>query len=144
MGWVLLGVETLEDQLQRNILLSPTKILMQDFLMKTENQVISLSLSLCLCLSVSLSLSIFFVIVQKTWLNILLNVSVSYFYSQNYKIHFSVPMDLESDEESKPENGENGSEEKEERSHVMEELWIEGVKLPPEPPGNCSRDLQVT
>ena len=53
-------------------------------------------------------------------------------------------MDLESDEESKPENGENSSEEKEERSHIMEELWIEGVKLPPEPPGNCSRDLQVT
>lgn len=59
----------------------------------------------------------------------------------------SVPMELESDEEEKEkekeENGENGAEEKEERSHIMEELWDEGVKLPPEPTGQCSRELQV-
>jgi len=51
----------------------------------------------------------------------------------------SVPMDLESDEDDKTENG---AEEKEERSHIMEELWEEGVKLPPEPAGHCSRELQ--
>ena len=52
-------------------------------------------------------------------------------------------MELESDEEDKPENGENGADEKEEKSHIMEELWVEGVKLPPEPQGNCSKELQV-
>jgi len=26
----------------------------------------------------------------------------------------------------------------------MEELWQEGVKLPPEPQGHCSKELQVT
>jgi len=54
-----------------------------------------------------------------------------------------VPMDLESDEEERGEDGENGLEKEEmERSHIMEELWSEGVKLPPEPAGNCSRELQ--
>ena len=33
---------------------------------------------------------------------------------------------------------ENGKSELE-RSHLMEELWEEGVKLPPEPTGQCSR-----
>jgi len=53
-----------------------------------------------------------------------------------------VPMELESDDEDKTENGMNGIEEREERSHIMEQLWEEGVKLPPEPTGNCSRELQ--
>jgi len=29
-----------------------------------------------------------------------------------------------------------------ERSHIMEELWEGGVKLPPEPSGQCSKELQ--
>merc|ERR1712002_539942 len=29
-----------------------------------------------------------------------------------------------------------------ERSHIMEELWEGGVKLPPEPSGQCSKGLQ--
>merc|ERR550517_1932677 len=41
-----------------------------------------------------------------------------------------VPMDLESDAEA-------------EKIHIMEELWQEGVKLPPEPPGHCSKELQA-
>jgi len=53
-----------------------------------------------------------------------------------------VPMELESDEEEKTENGQNGVGEKEERSHIMEQLWEEGVKLPPEPTGSCSREIQ--
>jgi len=61
----------------------------------------------------------------------------------------SVPMDLESDDEDK-ENGidamivSNEDEEldEKERSHCMEELWEGGVKLPPEPRGDCSRELQ--
>jgi len=55
-----------------------------------------------------------------------------------------VPMDLESEDEDKEEEDmidENGKSELE-RSHLMEELWEEGVKLPPEPTGQCSRDLQ--
>jgi len=62
-----------------------------------------------------------------------------------------VPMELESDEEDK-ENQEENDEERvlgemesisvNERSHIMEELWVGGVKLPPEPPGQCSKDLQ--
>lgn len=55
----------------------------------------------------------------------------------------SVPMDLESEEEEeKVDNGEPQASEKEERSHVMEELWVEGVSLPPEPAGHCSKQLQ--
>lgn len=60
--------------------------------------------------------------------------------------HEPVPMELESeDEEEKGEEngaagGQNGN--IEERSHIMEELWAEGVKLPPEPSGQCSRELQ--
>jgi len=55
-----------------------------------------------------------------------------------------VPMELESDEEKEleEEQEQNGEPEKQERSHVMEELWEEGVKLPPEPPSQCSRELQ--
>jgi len=54
-----------------------------------------------------------------------------------------VPMDLESEDEDKTEDVENGVDKEEtERSHIMEELWSEGVKLPPEPSGNCSRELQ--
>jgi len=63
----------------------------------------------------------------------------------------SVPMDLESDDEDK-ENGGDGVNDKEldeneeidekERSHCMEELWDGGIKLPPEPRGECSRELQ--
>ena len=77
-------------------------------------------------------------------------------------------MDLESEDEDKEneESGENGVEEEAEdeknTSHCMEELWeggktwpssflqlklliyfIEGVQLPPEPRGECSRELQV-
>eukprot|EP00088_Acartia_fossae_P064343 TRINITY_DN79163_c0_g1_i1.p1 TRINITY_DN79163_c0_g1~~TRINITY_DN79163_c0_g1_i1.p1 ORF type:complete len:280 (-),score=66.52 TRINITY_DN79163_c0_g1_i1:309-1148(-) len=57
----------------------------------------------------------------------------------------SIPMDLESDAESDRELEEaNGHEDADaaEKSHIMEELWSEGVKLPPEPSGQCSRDLQ--
>ena len=52
-------------------------------------------------------------------------------------------MDLESDEDGK-EEGEDGQQEQyeKERSHIMEELWLEGVKLPPEPAGHCARELQ--
>lgn len=63
----------------------------------------------------------------------------------------SVPMDLESEDEDK-ENGGDGINDKEldenedidekERSHCMEELWDGGIKLPPEPRGECSRELQ--
>ena len=76
-------------------------------------------------------------------------------------------MDLESEDEDKEneENGGNGLEEDDDEkntSHCMEELWeggkslprsftgqinrfcfIEGVQLPPEPRGECSRELQV-
>ena len=76
-------------------------------------------------------------------------------------------MDLESEDEDKEneENGGNGVEEEADdeknTSHCMEELWeggkirpssftesnrfrfIEGVQLPPEPRGECSRELQV-
>ena len=77
-------------------------------------------------------------------------------------------MDLESEDEDKEneESGENGVEEEVEdeknTSHCMEELWeggktqsicfktqinrfcfIEGIQLPPEPRGECSRELQV-
>ena len=74
-------------------------------------------------------------------------------------------MDLESEDEEN-ENGENGVEDEADdeknTSHCMEELWeggkslyssftnqinrfcfIEGVQLPPEPRGECSRELQV-
>ena len=81
-----------------------------------------------------------------------------------------VPMDLESDDEDKENGGEDAAitEETEEvdekeKSHCMEELWEggkwshddldddddnddgddAGVKLPPEPRGECSRELQV-
>jgi len=61
----------------------------------------------------------------------------------------SVPMDLESDDEDKENGGEDAAitEETEEvdekeKSHCMEELWEGGVKLPPEPRGECSRELQ--
>jgi len=56
-----------------------------------------------------------------------------------------VPMDLESeDEENENEhNPENPAEEDEKNtSHCMEELWEGGVQLPPEPRGECSRELQ--
>jgi len=58
-----------------------------------------------------------------------------------------VPMDLESEEEDKEngDNSENGVEDKEDEkntSHCMEELWEGGVQLPPEPRGECSRELQ--
>merc|ERR1712037_266822 len=46
-----------------------------------------------------------------------------------------VPMDLESDAEARKEA-------EAEKIHIMEELWQEGVKLPPEPPGHCSKELQ--
>ena len=51
-------------------------------------------------------------------------------------------MDLESESENEEDGGENGKEDLE-RSHIMEELWAEGIKLPPEPSGQCSRELQV-
>lgn len=54
----------------------------------------------------------------------------------------SVPMDLESDDEDKTESETNGVKEKEEHSHIMEQLWEGGVKLPPEPTGSCSREIQ--
>lgn len=53
-----------------------------------------------------------------------------------------VPMDLESDEDKEEEGKEEGEPEKEERNHIMEELWSEGVKLPPEPVAPCSKELQ--
>lgn len=52
-----------------------------------------------------------------------------------------VPMELESDEE-KEDGKEETEPEKEERNHIMEELWSEGVKLPPEPTAPCSKELQ--
>ena len=75
-------------------------------------------------------------------------------------------MDLESEEEEN-ENGESQENDVEEdendgknTSHCMEELWdggktfpaqlkyliipvLEGVQLPPEPRGECSKELQV-
>lgn len=56
----------------------------------------------------------------------------------------SVPMELESDEEDKNNEDADGSktEGELEKSHLMEELWVEGVQLPPEPQGQCSADLQ--
>jgi len=62
-----------------------------------------------------------------------------------------VPMVLESDDDDKENDAvveqENGSsmnvdDEEKEKSHLMEELWEGGVKLPPEPTGQCSRELQ--
>jgi len=53
-----------------------------------------------------------------------------------------VPMDLESDEDKEEEGKEEGEPETEERNHIMEELWSEGVKLPPEPVAPCSKELQ--
>merc|ERR1712032_524068 len=61
-----------------------------------------------------------------------------------------VPMDLESDAEADGEGNEEDTEAEEarknaeaEKIHIMEELWQEGVKLPPEPPGHCSKELQA-
>jgi len=63
-----------------------------------------------------------------------------------------VPMVLASDDEDKENDAlvdkeeENGrvteEDDVKERSHIMEELWEGGVKLPPEPSGHCSKDLQ--
>lgn len=85
-----------------------------------------------------------------------------------------MPMDLESDAEAEGEGEGNGEdaeaeqaliEAETEKIRIMEELWQarhsgrkteqnykllllinkqEGVKLPPEPPGHCSKELQVT
>jgi len=63
-----------------------------------------------------------------------------------------VPMVLESDDDDKENDAvveqENGTfmnvdDDEKEKSHLMEELWEGGVKLPPEPTGQCSRELQV-
>merc|ERR1719158_731860 len=57
----------------------------------------------------------------------------------------SVPMELESDAEDDKETKENGEHEVQkelERVNILEDLWKEGVKLPPEPEGFCSRKLQ--
>jgi len=63
-----------------------------------------------------------------------------------------VPMDLESDAEAEGEGEGNGEdaeaeqamiEAETEKIRIMEELWQEGVKLPPEPPGHCSKELQA-
>merc|ERR1712098_38898 len=58
-------------------------------------------------------------------------------------------MDLESDAEVEGDGNEEEAEAEEarkkaeaEKIHIMEELWQEGVKLPPEPPGHCSKELQ--
>jgi len=63
-----------------------------------------------------------------------------------------VPMVLESDDEDKENDallekaklngGDTEEIDEKERSHIMEELWEGGVKLPPEPAGHCSKDLQ--
>jgi len=63
-----------------------------------------------------------------------------------------VPMVLASDDEDKENDAINEKEEEnggvtevddvKERSHIMEELWEGGVKLPPEPSGQCSKELQ--
>lgn len=56
-----------------------------------------------------------------------------------------VPMELESDAEQENDDQENGDNEDKdvlERSHILEDLWKEGVKLPPEPQGHCSKELQ--
>ena len=50
--------------------------------------------------------------------------------------HFLILQDEDKEEEDMID--ENGKSELE-RSHLMEELWEEGVKLPPEPTGQCSR-----
>ncbi len=52
-----------------------------------------------------------------------------------------VPMELESEDEDK--DNLEGDKDELERSHIMEELWLEGVQLPPEPTGQCSVELQV-
>jgi len=52
----------------------------------------------------------------------------------------SVPMELESEDEDK--DNLEGDKDELERSHIMEELWLEGVQLPPEPTGQCSAELQ--
>jgi len=63
----------------------------------------------------------------------------------------SEPMDLESDDENKENglleslgngDGEHDEIDEKERSHCMEEMWDGGVRLPPEPRGECSRELQ--
>jgi len=61
-----------------------------------------------------------------------------------------VPMDLGSDDDDKENDalvekdnvGVVEEDDVKERSHIMEELWEGGVKLPPEPSGHCSKDLQ--
>jgi len=61
-----------------------------------------------------------------------------------------VPMDLGSDDDDKENDalvekenvGVAEEDDVKERSHIMEELWEGGVKLPPEPSGHCSKDLQ--
>jgi len=57
----------------------------------------------------------------------------------------SVPMELESDAEDDKETKENGEHEVQkelERVNILEDLWKEGVKLPPEPEGFCRKKLQ--
>ncbi len=51
-------------------------------------------------------------------------------------------MELESEDEDK--DNLEGDKDELERSHIMEELWLEGVQLPPEPTGQCSAELQVS
>ena len=58
-----------------------------------------------------------------------------------------VPTDLESDAEVDGDGNEEEAEEarkdaEADKIHIMEELWQEDVKLPPEPPGRCSKELQ--
>jgi len=62
-----------------------------------------------------------------------------------------VPMELESEEDEERRDidetedkmvSELETMDVKEKNHLMEELWIEGVKLPPEPPGECSKELQ--
>jgi len=62
-----------------------------------------------------------------------------------------VPMELESEEEESNQERDETEDKMvseleavsvDERNHLMEELWVGGVKLPPEPPGECSKELQ--
>ena len=60
-----------------------------------------------------------------------------------------VPTDLESDAEVDGDGKEEDTEAEEARKNaeaekiqILQELWQEDVKLPPEPPGRCSKELQ--
>jgi len=54
----------------------------------------------------------------------------------------SEPMELESEEEEKENGDQTSRADTHDKCHIMKELWLEGVQLPPEPQGSCSQELQ--